>query len=103
MIDRHGEAQELLAGYALQSLSGEDAAGADRLLVDNQTPQVLGAWAERARGLRIISSAVGTSGFFVSSDTFRLQPHTQRGARGGQIQSRLHLRNAVFTNRSSRE
>ena len=28
------------------------AAGADRLLVDNQTPQVLRAWAERARVLR---------------------------------------------------
>ena len=35
MIDRHGEAQELLAGYALQSLSGEDAAEADRLLAEH--------------------------------------------------------------------
>ncbi len=35
MIDRHGEMQELLAGYALQSLSGEDAAEADRLLTEH--------------------------------------------------------------------
>ena len=35
MIDRHGDTQELLAGYALQSLSGEDAAEADRLLTEH--------------------------------------------------------------------
>ena len=35
MIDRHGETQELLAGYVLQSLSGEDAAEADRLLTEH--------------------------------------------------------------------
>jgi Anti-sigma-K factor rskA len=35
VIDRHGETQELLAGYALQSLSGEDAAEADRLLTEH--------------------------------------------------------------------
>jgi Anti-sigma-K factor rskA, C-terminal len=35
VIDRHGEMQELLAGYALQSLSGEDAAEADRLLTEH--------------------------------------------------------------------
>ena len=35
MIDRHGETQELLARYALQSLSGEDAAEADRLLTEH--------------------------------------------------------------------
>ena len=35
MIDRHAEAQELLAGYALQSLSDEDAAKADRLLAEH--------------------------------------------------------------------
>ena len=35
MTDRHAEAQELLAGYALQSLSGEDAAEADRLLAEH--------------------------------------------------------------------
>ncbi|MDP9299656.1 MAG: anti-sigma factor [Actinomycetota bacterium] len=34
MIDRHVEAQ-LLAGYVLQSLSGEDAAEADRLLAEH--------------------------------------------------------------------
>ena len=35
MIDRHAETQELLAGYALQSLSGGDAAEADRLLAEH--------------------------------------------------------------------
>jgi hypothetical protein len=35
VIDGHGETQELLAGYALQSLSGEDAAVADRLLTEH--------------------------------------------------------------------
>jgi hypothetical protein len=35
VIDRHAVAQELLAGYALQSLSGEDAAEADRLLAEH--------------------------------------------------------------------
>ena len=35
MIDRHGETQELLAGYVLQSLSSEDAAEADRLLTEH--------------------------------------------------------------------
>jgi len=35
VIDRHGETQELLAGYVLQSLSSEDAAEADRLLTEH--------------------------------------------------------------------
>jgi len=35
VIDGHGETQELLAGYVLESLSGEDAAEADRLLTEH--------------------------------------------------------------------
>jgi len=35
VTDRHGPTQELLAGYALQSLAGEDAAEADRLLTEH--------------------------------------------------------------------
>ena len=35
MTDRHAETQELLAGYVLQSLSGEDAVEADRLLTEH--------------------------------------------------------------------
>ena len=60
-------------------------------------------FALRDRGLRRISSGVGTIGRLVSTWRVGVCWHTQIGVFGGQMQARDRVRNCSLTIRSSRE
>src|SRR5690606_23986808 len=57
----------------------------------------------RARGFLSTSSAVGTTGLRVSVSPSGRPRQRHTGSSGGQMQARLHSRNAFFTIRSSSE
>ena len=55
----------------------------------SQTRSTARNFADRARGLAAVSASPGTTGLFVRTFTFWLQPHWQTSARGGHKQARL--------------